>query len=1063
MEKGFDPMRESCRLQGLEDRHPFFVRLGIFLLVLLIAVIMLALVAISTPVKSGVSSGYQEYFIPGGEGQLWDIFLDMDTYDSSQLPSDLDEDEGMHAVISVVAGGDSTTIYYDHWEDGYDFDPDDPSTADETVTLNQGEIQLFESSYIPITRTTTINECGASPAGSGSDPCYDGRDRIYTAGGAVTVNRASWTESASTLYALAWEVYPTKPWLTQNVIPVGEDLANDPPDYQDFEKTYVIVQATDDNTTVEIDEPGGAAPDQTDVIDRGEVAQRYEIAAGTTVSASAPVQVQFIVGTLEHGRYELRGYTAVPQDLWDDEYYIPVGSFANGNSDVYLYNPSATDVLTVTWEELTAGGTFTIPAGGTLSYEDGRGALLPEGSGAYLSGSHAFWGIGSVDTESSWADWGYSLIPASYLVDDYTIGWAPSTLETNARGSFLFVTASRDNTTVFVDYDADGTVDDEYDMDRLEILQIDDTGDYDMTGAHVWASSPIAIVWGEDRDTVEGGENYLDLGYTTLPFQDTWIDLVLTLDKTADPTVIPADGEKQTTFTLVVNSHDFAVNDVDVTDQLPADWSYVDDSTLITFPDGSQASGDAADPSVVGQTLTWDLDQDMDADEALTVTFEAETLTTPDAYYSVNRSQVTGTRGLQTLSANDNATVYFSEMSMRKTSSAGGGGVAAGDTLTYTILITNNGSTIQRDIVLSDTVPFGTSYVPGSSEITSVRTVRDEFNAQQFNNNDGTRDWSGDWQNSESGVGVIDDPDTGDAYVLRVGVWVVDGTASRAADLSGAASAELSFDYRRIDLENNDNYYIEVSNDGGDSWDVLDTLSDGDDAAYQSASYDITAYISDTTSIRFRSDLAGGWLDRDAVYFDNVQIKCPPTTGPGEAPPSFLTDGYNLASGETVTVTYQVTVDDPTPNGLSAVVNTAEVTSDDLPKAIKDEASDPINPTAVWLAAFRAEPREDAVLVSWETTMEIDNAGFNLYRAPASTGPYTRLNPTRIPPKNPGATLGAAYTWLDEDVEPGVVYYYKLEDLDFSGVSTFHGPVSSMLFADHGEHRVFLPLIRLGR
>jgi hypothetical protein len=106
-----------------------------------------------------------------------------------------------------------------------------------------------------------------------------------------------------------------------------------------------------------------------------------------------------------------------------------------------------------------------------------------------------------VDTESSYADWGYSLIPASYLTNEHTVGWAPSSLETNARGSFLFVTAVTDGTIVFVDYDADGSVDDEYTIDRLQIQQIDDTNDYDMTGARVWANEAIAVVWGEDPET----------------------------------------------------------------------------------------------------------------------------------------------------------------------------------------------------------------------------------------------------------------------------------------------------------------------------------------------------------------------------------------------------------------------------------------------------------------------------------------------------------------------------------------------------------------------------------
>ncbi len=82
------------------------------------------------PARADTPTGYQEYFIPGGEEQLWDIFVDMDNFDEDQPDDQLDEDAGMHAVISVVAGADSTTVYYDHWENGYGFDPGDPGTAD---------------------------------------------------------------------------------------------------------------------------------------------------------------------------------------------------------------------------------------------------------------------------------------------------------------------------------------------------------------------------------------------------------------------------------------------------------------------------------------------------------------------------------------------------------------------------------------------------------------------------------------------------------------------------------------------------------------------------------------------------------------------------------------------------------------------------------------------------------------------------------------------------------------------------------------------------------------------
>jgi hypothetical protein len=100
-------------------------------------------------------------------------------------------------------------------------------------------------------------------------------------------------------------------------------------------------------------------------------------------------------------------------------------------------------------------------------------------------------------------------------------------------------------------------------------------------------------------------------------------------------------------------------------------------------------------------------------------------------------------------------------------------------------------------------------------------------------------------------------------------------------------------------------------------------------------------------------------------------------------------------------------------------------------------------PTAVKLVRFEAGPDGTAIHVEWETASEIDNLGFNLYRSGTENGPWVRLNDAIIPSKAPGSPGGAVYTWQDDDVVPGATYYYRLEDVDVFGTSTFHGPVSA--------------------
>lgn len=112
-------------------------------------------------------------------------------------------------------------------------------------------------------------------------------------------------------------------------------------------------------------------------------------------------------------------------------------------------------------------------------------------------------------------------------------------------------------------------------------------------------------------------------------------------------------------------------------------------------------------------------------------------------------------------------------------------------------------------------------------------------------------------------------------------------------------------------------------------------------------------------------------------------------------------------------------------------------------------------PTAVTLQDFQARPIDRHIMLEWTTATEIDNLGFNLYRAEAPDVPQGRLNGALIPVQVPGSPVGATYTWQDEQVSPGVTYYYWLEDVDVYGVTTLHGPVSAVV----PSFRYYLPLV----
>jgi len=98
-------------------------------------------------------------------------------------------------------------------------------------------------------------------------------------------------------------------------------------------------------------------------------------------------------------------------------------------------------------------------------------------------------------------------------------------------------------------------------------------------------------------------------------------------------------------------------------------------------------------------------------------------------------------------------------------------------------------------------------------------------------------------------------------------------------------------------------------------------------------------------------------------------------------------------------------------------------------------------PTLINLAYFAAHPATGNVILKWSTESEIDNAGFNLYRSQTEDGEYIKINNVLIAAQgSPGQ--GASYEFIDTAVQNRKTYWYKLEDIDLNGVSTFHGPVS---------------------
>ena len=171
--------------------------------------------------------------------------------------------------------------------------------------------------------------------------------------------------------------------------------------------------------------------------------------------------------------------------------------------------------------------------------------------------------------------------------------------------------------------------------------------------------------------------------------------------------------------------------------------------------------------------------------------------------------------------------------------------------------------------------------------------------------------------------------------------------------------------------------------------------------------------------------------------------------------------GRNLLPGEVFSLTTVFTVVQTinTPITNTAIVSDATDIFDNPPPPADDSETIVDVPTAITLRYFRATGLTQGVLLEWATAVEIDNFGFNLYRA---TEPdFTRASLVNFTPSAcRGNLCGAEYAYTDETSVPEVSYWYWLADVDMSGVETRHGPVNArMEVAVDRPYKLFLPLL----
>ncbi|WP_299255168.1 Calx-beta domain-containing protein [uncultured Aquimarina sp.] len=207
--------------------------------------------------------------------------------------------------------------------------------------------------------------------------------------------------------------------------------------------------------------------------------------------------------------------------------------------------------------------------------------------------------------------------------------------------------------------------------------------------------------------------------------------------------------------------------------------------------------------------------------------------------------------------------------------------------------------------------------------IFSQETYIDNFNTVSYANNNGTQNWAGNW------IETNDNNSPNNGFIRVTGgdlrfdwLFVNDENVRRTANLTGASSATLSFDWQTSGLDGGatgEELTIQVSNDGV-NFTNIGSFTGSNNGSF---SQDISGFISTNTTIRFINNGGCGfcnWENGEFALIDDLTISA--VFGPTVA---VIDQTFNENIG-TATITARLT-GGTAPGGFSVDYNTVNNTA----------------------------------------------------------------------------------------------------------------------------------------
>ena len=902
----------------------------------------------SSPGPALAANVLQTFFVPLPEDDMQISLKAVDNFAGNV-------GEVMESVIGMAAGTDGTVIYYDHWEDGYEADITNPTQLTSQVwgdgnpdngyppgfpgdLLNAGDVVKLED-QIDVTRNSVTIE-------------YDGRDKVSVTQ-PIAMTRAMYPVDPGEVTSESIDVRDIGTHGTEYRAPVGEGTGTGANTNELFSTSALYVMADYDFTRIEIDADNDGAFEDVVYLDQGEpYFVNGGVLAGATVRGNQPFQCTLVTGDVG-SNYETRWFELWPTTQWDSEYISPLATRTNAagelyTSHVFLYNPNAA-AITVTVATAASTSAVVVAANSV-----GTPVQMPLNGAArfFTADGSRFLGVDVFETTGACQayDWGLSLMPVKMMSTAGLVGWGPGygTTGTGANGNPIWITAIS-NTTLYVDYDGDpatGALTDPQgnhcdvatNVAALQVTYYVDSDD-DQSGLRYYTVDGTLLIgaWGEDPARADTGNPYLDMGYAIPAFPTVLSKKYATLLLDNNANGYPDAGDTLEYTIDVINVGFATANHVTFEDEPPTNLT-------VYLTNSAYVAGSPISDSLPPKLTRFPFDEGgynvgtIALGATTTVRYVAQIVDSLPADftgYIHNNATIGGTNGNWTTGSSTNVLVGGLAISKQASTT---NLLEPGTNFTYTVSVVNTGLLTYTGVRIADALPLGLTYVSNSAHLAlsglRTNTVFDRFDERAFAGDNGTIPWSGAWAEGGEADGVAaggvqvlahNVGTTLEAYALRIAN--ASRSATRAADLSGHTNAVLSFSFFRDALDDaNDAVSVFVSTNNWTSSNLLVRLQGAaTDAAYVSTNFNVNAYVSTNTAVRFLSTATLGAADY--VWFDDVKFTLAGTdpTFPANPPP-ILAENLTLAPGSTATVTLAVTVDSPPV--ATQVVNAATVRAD---------------------------------------------------------------------------------------------------------------------------------------